>query len=72
MGTFLGLLGRVIGLEFAPLVGLRTKLGIVAAAIQPVVDQFADGALCASMPKTCAIVQGVGAWFVVAGIYGKR
>lgn len=68
----MNLIGRIVGLDFPLLVGLRTKLGIVALFLQPIIDFFADGAICAAMPKTCATVQGLAKWLIVAGIYGKR
>lgn len=65
-------IGKLIALDLPFLVGIRTKLGIAALFAQPLIDAFADGALCGAFPKTCAAVQGVAKWFIIAGIYGKR
>lgn len=65
-------IGKLIGLEFPFLVGLRTKLGLVGVFAQPIIDTFADGAACGNFPKTCALVRGIGQWLIVAGIYGKK
>ena len=68
----MGLIGRLIGLDFPFLVGLRTKLGLVGVFAQPIIDTFADGAVCAKFPGICAFVRGLGQWLIVAGIYGKK
>jgi hypothetical protein len=65
-------IGKLIGLDFDFLKGFRTKLGLVGMFAQPIIDTFADGAVCARFPGTCAVVQGFSKWLIIAGIYGKK